>query len=221
MKMESRNSSKKRISLLWKRLFSVQKSAAIQKDTPNIENKSMLLNEETQMEKDLQKSSIDTKDKLFVDCGQSCPNTILKKTNTNPGLQSSMNNPRHATFMEVVQVHEYVMVDTLANEEHYTSEASLTDDDENHVTKKNFYLDTEYAGGDFSEDMLSDSEQTVPSDCSKTNRLLGDQVNYDAHIKPTLKNKAKSKKPIKHYRASNKTKVFDQLVDDAFFDFAC
>ena len=225
--MESPSSSRKRISSLWKLLFNTHKFKRahdkISSDTENNSNVDEQQQSTHELSGGLVQSSSENKWESS-DGEHNCLPTILKKSKTNPShLPSPFNTSRHATFMEVVKVHEYITKDTLANEEHYTSEASLTDDDESHPNKTYFYLEQECPKTHWKDGSSSESEQVVPSNNIKNNED-GDTV-YDEKIAskevPVKSNKqGKSKKAIKT-KKNKKIKFSDDLVDDAFFDFSC
>ncbi|ESO03412.1 hypothetical protein HELRODRAFT_192029 [Helobdella robusta] len=181
MKMDSQLlSSKKRLSSLFRRI--VHHKSTNEHQNNNILNskktkvtKSQEQVEKTEQDQQCNKENIHEPDPLMTveSCilttppNSPCLTTILKKSQTDPSCRHMSSSQRHATFKEIVKVHEYVIQDSmsLTAEEHYTSEASLTDEDENiHPVRKGFYLDngvTEEDEGEGGEDL---DRQITPSD---------------------------------------------------------
>ena len=160
-----------------------------------------------------------------------CLPTILKKSQTDPTYHHT--SERHATFKEVVKVHEYVVQDSIEYEEHYTSETSLTDDDDEHIpNRKGFYVDN-YPDQDGDDETLPEEAprnfdtKKLISDAERANifrKLDGsDDVAEDsdeASAKP-LPEKSKNKKPSKSKPKKKKVVLQEELQDVISFDFGC
>lgn len=159
-----------------------------------------------------------------------CLPTILKKSQTDPTYHHS--SERHATFKEIVKVHEYVIQDSIENEEHYTSETSLTDDEEHVPSRKGFYVDN-YPDQDGDDEGVPDEAprsfdtKKLISDAERANifRKLdgsGDVTeDSDEASAKTLPEKSKNKKPSKSKPKKKKVVVQEELQDVISFDFGC
>ena len=199
--MEKHISPKRKFSFFWKRLFSVHKYKKERQKDSN-----------TKIDSSHDKESHSYHTILYESAENADVHTILKKSCTNPS-RLQMSNCRHTTFKEVVKVHEYVMHDTLENEEHYTSEASLTDDDEVHEIKRKhkFYLDV--FPGESSEENLSDIEQTVPC-LENVQKDQNEPCQEESYLSPKSEDKPQIKK-----KSQNKKLKLDE--NSLVFDFVC